>query len=130
MKEINRVRHLDRMARYNHRLRDERHGLQVDHQRARAVAVEQEAEPEDADPLVSVLRSEKAEVLDQAMRRRLTARDRSILRRRFGLDDGVSRTLKQTGELWGLSRERVRQIIHRAIRRLKHFERHALGDEP
>ena len=43
-----------------------------------------------------------------------------ILRLRFGLDDGNPYTLEEVGQKFGLTRERIRQIEGRALRRLRH----------
>jgi RNA polymerase primary sigma factor len=53
------------------------------------------------------------------MLRRLTPREVRILRLRYGLQDGESRTLKQVGEMFGLSRERIRQVEKEALRKLR-----------
>jgi len=58
------------------------------------------------------------EVLDT-----LTPREARILRLRFGLQDGHSYTLKEVGEKFGLTRERIRQIQNEALRRLRHPRR-------
>jgi RNA polymerase primary sigma factor len=50
----------------------------------------------------------------------LTPRQARILRLRFGLQDGYSYTLKEVGERFGLTRERIRQIESEALRRLRH----------
>ncbi len=50
----------------------------------------------------------------------LDAREREILALRFGLDRGESRTLEEVGELFGLTRERIRQIEARAMSKLRH----------
>jgi len=53
----------------------------------------------------------------------LTPREARILRLRFGLQDGHSYTLKEVGEKFGLTRERIRQIQNEALRRLRHPRR-------
>jgi RNA polymerase primary sigma factor len=50
----------------------------------------------------------------------LTPREASILRLRFGLQNGRSHTLEQVGHKFGLTRERIRQIEKQALRRLRH----------
>lgn len=53
----------------------------------------------------------------------LTPREARILRLRFGLSNGVTYTLEEVGEKFGLTRERIRQIEGRALRRLRHPSR-------
>jgi RNA polymerase primary sigma factor len=53
----------------------------------------------------------------------LLPREKRILQLRFGLDDGRSRTLEEVGKEFGLTRERIRQIEAKAIRRLRHPSR-------
>ena len=53
----------------------------------------------------------------------LTAREARILRLRFGLYDGRSYTLEEVGKKFGLTRERIRQIEHEALDRLRHPSR-------
>ena len=62
-----------------------------------------------------MLTEELGEILDQ-----LTPREARILRLRYGLQDGESRTLKEVGEMFGLSRERIRQLEKEALRKLRH----------
>lgn len=52
----------------------------------------------------------------------LPPRDRKIIRLRFGLENGVPRTLAQVADVFGISRERVRQIQERALRRIRERE--------
>lgn len=52
----------------------------------------------------------------------LPAQEQQILRMRFGIPDGVTMTLTQVGELFGISRERVRQIEAKAMKRLRKSE--------
>jgi RNA polymerase primary sigma factor len=53
----------------------------------------------------------------------LTPREARVLRMRFGLDTGVAFTLEEVGEKFGLTRERIRQIEGKALRRLRHPRR-------
>ena len=48
----------------------------------------------------------------------LPDREREVIALRFGLDDGEPKTLEQTGDCLGLSRERVRQLEEQSLRRL------------
>jgi RNA polymerase primary sigma factor len=59
------------------------------------------------------------EKLDRLLRS-LSQREEQVLRIRYGFHDGVARTLAQTGEHFGISRERVRQIEARALEKLRH----------
>ena len=63
----------------------------------------------------TLLTEEIGDILDQ-----LTPREARILRLRYGLQDGESRTLKEVGEMFGLSRERIRQLEKEALRKLRH----------
>jgi RNA polymerase primary sigma factor len=53
----------------------------------------------------------------------LTYRERRVLQLRFGLDDGQSRTLEEVGREFGVTRERIRQIEAKALRKLRHPSR-------
>jgi len=74
------------------------------------------APPEEASQ--QLLREEMEQVLGT-----LTPREARILRLRFGLHDGHSYTLEEIGNKFGLTRERIRQIEHKALRRLRHPRR-------
>lgn len=65
-----------------------------------------------------LLREQLEEVLDT-----LTDREENVLRLRFGLDDGNIRTLEQVGKVFGVTRERIRQIEAKALRKLRHPSR-------
>lgn len=65
-----------------------------------------------------LLKSELEDVLDT-----LTDREENVLRLRFGLDDGRQRTLEDVGKVFGVTRERIRQIEAKALRKLRHPSR-------
>ncbi|MFN2451719.1 MAG: RNA polymerase sigma factor RpoD [Candidatus Dormibacteria bacterium] len=73
--------------------------------------------PGDAASL-NLLRSEVDDLLDT-----LTPRERRVLQLRFGLVDGHQRTLEDVGRRFGVTRERVRQIESKALRKLRHPSR-------
>jgi RNA polymerase primary sigma factor len=50
----------------------------------------------------------------------LTPREQRVLRLRFGLEDGRSRTLEEVGKEFSVTRERIRQIEAKALRKLRH----------
>ena len=53
----------------------------------------------------------------------LTPREEKVLRLRFGLDDGYARTLEEVGKEFNVTRERIRQIEMKALRKLRHPSR-------
>ena len=53
----------------------------------------------------------------------LTEREEKVIRLRFGLEDGKSRTLEEVGQIFGVTRERIRQIEAKALRKLRHPSR-------
>ena len=65
-----------------------------------------------------LLKDEIAEVLLT-----LTEREEKVIRLRFGLEDGKSRTLEEVGQMFGVTRERIRQIEAKALRKLRHPSR-------
>ncbi len=65
-----------------------------------------------------LLKEQLAEVL-----KTLTSREEKVLRLRFGLDDGRSRTLEEVGKEFNVTRERIRQIEAKALRKLRHPSR-------
>ncbi len=77
--------------------------------------------PDDSMPLPSeaasdeLLREHIHGVLDQ-----LSRREREVLEMRFGLGDGQSHTLEEVGQAFGVTRERIRQIEAKALRKLRH----------
>jgi len=66
----------------------------------------------------TLLREQLDEVLST-----LTDREQKVLRLRFGLDDGRARTLEEVGRKFGVTRERIRQIEAKTLRRLRHPSR-------
>jgi RNA polymerase primary sigma factor len=70
-------------------------------------------------PMQSVYETMLREKVDEVLES-LSPREARILRLRFGLDDGNMYTLEQVGEKFGLTRERIRQIEGKALRRLRH----------
>ena len=53
----------------------------------------------------------------------LTEKERAVLRLRYGLDDGETKTLEDVGKMFGVTRERIRQIEAKALRKLRHPSR-------
>jgi RNA polymerase primary sigma factor len=70
-------------------------------------------------PLQSAYQSMLKDKLEEVLSS-LPPREANILRLRFGLDDGNQYTLEEVGQKFGLTRERIRQIEGRALRRLRH----------
>lgn len=66
----------------------------------------------------SLLKEQLVDVLDT-----LTPREQKVLRLRFGLDDGRARTLEEVGKTFEVTRERIRQIEAKALRKLRHPSR-------
>ena len=66
----------------------------------------------------TLLKEQLVEVLDT-----LTDREQKVLRLRFGLDDGRARTLEEVGKEFNVTRERIRQIEAKALRKLRHPSR-------
>lgn len=66
----------------------------------------------------SMLKEQLIEVLDT-----LTEREQNVLKLRFGLDDGRARTLEEVGKKFDVTRERIRQIEAKALRKLRHPSR-------
>ena len=75
-----------------------------------------------ADPAEAIAHSMLQKTLDQLLDT-LTEREAQVLRLRFGLTDGKSRTLEEVGDEFGVTRERIRQIENKALRKLKHPSR-------
>ncbi len=81
--------------------------------------VEDERTPGPADATSNALLAEALkEILDT-----LTDREADVLRMRFGMYDGRTHTLEEVGQIFGVTRERIRQIENKAIRKLRHPSR-------
>ena len=68
--------------------------------------------------MTNVLKEQLDEVLST-----LTEREQKVLRLRFGMSDGRARTLEEVGKEFDVTRERIRQIEAKALRKLRHPSR-------
>jgi RNA polymerase primary sigma factor len=92
-------------------------GEEEDSQLGDFVEDKQATAPSEAASL-TMLRTEVEDILDS-----LTPRERRVLQLRFGLIDGRQRTLEEVGKRFGVTRERIRQIEAKALRKLRHPSR-------
>lgn len=81
--------------------------------------IEDQEAPAPAEQASFLLLKEQLEEVLQT----LTPRETRVLRLRFGLDDGKARTLEEVGQSFGVTRERIRQIEAKALRKLRHPSR-------
>ncbi|MDD2432130.1 MAG: RNA polymerase sigma factor RpoD [Clostridia bacterium] len=81
--------------------------------------IEDEDAPAPAEAASFILLKEQLEEVLET----LTPREEKVLRLRFGLDDGRTRTLEEVGQQFGVTRERIRQIEAKALRKLRHPSR-------
>lgn len=81
--------------------------------------IEDEDAPAPAEAASFILLKEQLEEVLET----LTHREEKVLRLRFGLDDGRARTLEEVGQEFGVTRERIRQIEAKALRKLRHPSR-------
>ncbi|MBW4521760.1 MAG: RNA polymerase sigma factor RpoD [Scytolyngbya sp. HA4215-MV1] len=72
----------------------------------------------------NLLREDLESVLDT-----LSPRERDVLRLRYGLDDGRMKTLEEIGQIFNVTRERIRQIEAKALRKLRHPNRNSVLKE-
>ncbi|MFC0329278.1 RNA polymerase sigma factor RpoD [Paenibacillus sepulcri] len=81
--------------------------------------IEDQDAPAPADAAAfELLKDQLKDVLDT-----LSEREENVLRLRFGIDDGRTRTLEEVGKVFGVTRERIRQIEAKALRKLRHPSR-------
>jgi RNA polymerase primary sigma factor len=81
--------------------------------------IEDDAQQSPSDAVINLnLRSQTAQVL-----KTLTPREEKVIRMRFGLEDGSEHTLEEVGQSFAVTRERIRQIEAKALRKLRHPSR-------
>jgi RNA polymerase primary sigma factor len=86
--------------------------------------IEAEGEMPEDQVSKSLLREDLEGVLDT-----LSPRERDVLRLRYGLDDGRMKTLEEIGQIFNVTRERIRQIEAKALRKLRHPNRNSILKE-
>ncbi|MCL1494660.1 MAG: RNA polymerase sigma factor RpoD [Pseudanabaena sp. Salubria-1] len=86
--------------------------------------IESEGETPDDQVAKSLLREDLESVLGT-----LSPRERDVLRLRYGLDDGRMKTLEEIGQIFNVTRERIRQIEAKALRKLRHPNRNSVLKE-
>jgi RNA polymerase primary sigma factor len=79
--------------------------------------IQSSSAPSPSEATLNLIRREQ---IDEVLNR-LTTRERDVLKMRFGLDDGYARTLEEVGTRLHVTRERVRQIELRALKKLRHL---------
>jgi RNA polymerase primary sigma factor len=80
------------------------------------------ADPNAAAPFERLVKETDTALLKEVLAG-LTDREKAILAMRFGLNDGVEKTLEEIGKVFGVTRERIRQIEAKALRKLRHPSR-------
>ena len=86
--------------------------------------IEADGETPEDDVSKTLLREDLEHVLDT-----LSPRERDVLRLRYGLDDGRMKTLEEIGQIFNVTRERIRQIEAKALRKLRHPNRNSILKE-
>ncbi|MFM6203617.1 MAG: RNA polymerase sigma factor RpoD, partial [Dolichospermum sp.] len=86
--------------------------------------IESEGETPEDQVSKNLLREDLEKVLDS-----LGPRERDVLRLRYGLDDGRMKTLEEIGQIFNVTRERIRQIEAKALRKLRHPNRNSVLKE-
>ena len=80
------------------------------------------ANPNSSNPFEEIARKEYSSELNRVLKQ-LNPREYQVITLRFGINDGNARTLEEIGRIIGLTRERVRQIESKALRKLRHPNR-------
>lgn len=86
--------------------------------------IESDGETPEDQVAKNLLREDLEKVLDS-----LSPRERDVLRLRYGLDDGRMKTLEEIGQIFNVTRERIRQIEAKALRKLRHPNRNSVLKE-
>ncbi|MBF2026006.1 MAG: RNA polymerase sigma factor RpoD [Oscillatoriales cyanobacterium C42_A2020_001] len=86
--------------------------------------IESDGETPEDQVAKNLLREDLENVLDT-----LSPRERDVLRLRYGLDDGRMKTLEEIGQIFNVTRERIRQIEAKALRKLRHPNRNSVLKE-
>ncbi len=86
--------------------------------------IESDGETPEDEVSKSLLREDLESVLST-----LSPRERDVLRLRYGLDDGRMKTLEEIGQIFNVTRERIRQIEAKALRKLRHPNRNSVLKE-
>ncbi len=86
--------------------------------------IESDGETPDDQVAKNLLREDLESVLGT-----LSARERDVLKLRYGLDDGRMKTLEEIGQIFNVTRERIRQIEAKALRKLRHPNRNSVLKE-
>lgn len=77
-----------------------------------------------------VAQQDRRRILIEFLQKYLSPREEKVLRMRFGFDDGRPRTLEEVGQHFGVTRERIRQVEAKAIRKLQfQFRKHKIKQE-
>ena len=76
------------------------------------------ADNDEEAPALAIMRNEVTEKIDGVLNT-LESREADILRRRYGLENGRPQTLEEVGKFYGLSKERIRQIEEKALKKLR-----------
>lgn len=67
------------------------------------------------------IKAEQRKQLDEILSKRLKPREEMVIRMRYGFDDGQPKTLEEVGKAFNVTRERIRQVEAKALRKLKHY---------